>query len=434
MARQAGAFVYSPLLFRSAEDKVATSKGIFGNAAQMVEGLDASKAYLQSKDIALDARQNAEEARLEPATRAQQEIVRAKHFNAIEYDFDQLLRSVVLARKAAQALEQKDYDAYLLHADEAAAVARAAALRSQNKNLGERYTRAKANLNETSSEGGIFFTVEDVYKLSKSLKEIRKNYSVKDYESLLEDINRLELGISKTSEKVPVVFEGMIKRMNEKVDHLVALNATDFAPVEIAESRKRLRWAEIDYAKAEYSNSYNNLKSAMDMIEGVEIKTREMAFADNVILTFTELDESKDSIKPLLKLSPDTLQFSIGAISRSSTNAVPRRILLAGVDFLKARRDMDNLYTTVLNMEYPTTMKGQYQRLVESVRLARESSFEFEKFLILDNFDFHSAGAIMEQAYKYMGESREIQVALAQEFENRGLQGRLAKFNRIVGE
>ncbi|MFP4380819.1 MAG: hypothetical protein ACLFUS_10005 [Candidatus Sumerlaeia bacterium] len=435
MAQQAGSDVYAPMLYKDARQKVSSAQEIYRNASQTINSMEAADAYLQAKDLAFEARQSAEESRLDPVTNAQQDIVRAKHYNAEEYDFARLLEAIVLARKAMDALENKNYESYLAYSSESSRVAQAAASASKSKSASQRVKRVDDKIETMANEeGGIFFNVEGVYEVSKNFKKIRKNYSAREFEELNAQLDNLEEHVAQTAGRIPTIFETMITRLEDKTVYLVDMNAMDFAGSKIDEAKKRIRWAKIDYGKEDYSNAYDNMKRAMELLNSVQTRVDEMDFVDDSTELIVELEEIKGSIKPLMRLSPDVVLWTASTIRNSAVSTTPRKILLAGVDLLEFRRDMDEIYIKAQAMEYPVTMEQEYNRLLECVRLARESSFEFEKFLILNHYDYETVAEVMTKAYNHIEESEDIQVALSVEFERKGLQGRLAKYNRIIGE
>jgi len=104
---------------------------------------------------------------------------------------------------------------------------------------------------------------------------------------------------------------------------------------------------------------------------------------------------------------------------------------LEGVAYGKFRMDMDQMYAKMQALEHPDSMSAEYEKAVECIRLARQASMAFNKFIILDRYDTETARNIIAEGFSLIGQSRTIKEELTRRFEEKGLQGSLAKFEPI---
>jgi hypothetical protein len=107
--------------------------------------------------------------------------------------------------------------------------------------------------------------------------------------------------------------------------------------------------------------------------------------------------------------------------------------MFMGADPVKFRQTMDELYQKSLLTPYPVTMGMERKQFMDVFELARQASFSFEKFLILDQYDKASAREIVDKAYDLINKAQKQQAAVSARFEERGLQGKLAALDHAIG-
>ncbi|HUT26168.1 MAG TPA: hypothetical protein VM492_17685, partial [Sumerlaeia bacterium] len=430
-AAAARADLYASEQYKEGLNQTVTARDTFESATQIGDLVESSQAFEKSKDLAIRGRRAAVEARMEPITEANRAIVNAKRYDAWEYDYQALMHAIISAKIALDAMEAGDYENSKVYAEKAEkeagrAMRRAkdAAHRDRVRDVGESLDRA------SKQEGAIYFAVEDVRSLALRLQSVKRDYSPEQFDGISLELDRVENDLYNMVQSTPKIFNEVLSAQRGLYDNLVERDAKAFAEEELRQADQHLRFASIDFGKGSFRSAYRNLRQGAQTLGKVDLNLQERAFVDETRSLFSELEEEKRKIQAVLDIPPAMLRLLLTQSSAAKmTNAV-----IAGAKPVRFREAMERLYKKSRMTPYPITMVRERDQLVKVFDLSRQSSFVFEKFLILEHYDTETAMELRDRGHTLMAEAMATKTDLSKRFETKGLQGKIATLQYVIGK
>ena len=428
-AKAASADSYAADRYKESLNQLDTAKNLFNSAAQSGDPEKAAADFIASKDVSADASKGAVEARMKPITKANQDIVSARRYEGWERNYPLVAESIIDARTALEAMQNGNYGLAKAIAEQASQKANKAAELSKGESHNERVGKVQKDLAGAAANGAQFFSVDDLRKMMERLKDIREKYTSAQFESVSAELDKYETDLFKMMEQTPETYKTLLATQRGVYDKLDSIGSRDFADAELRDADRMLRYSEIDFGKKNFRSSYENMKKANRTLMGIMVQYQERDFITQARKLFTDFEDTMKIIKPILTIEPAMMQSLLKKPgSKQSANAV-----LMGSDPIKFRQGMDTLYKQSVIIAHPATMNSQFDQMVKVIDLARQSSFQFEKLLILDQYDGVTAKEVVDKGYKLINQSLQTQSELGKQFEKKGLQGKLETFQHVIG-
>lgn len=428
-AKEAQAAQYATQMFQQAGDKLATAQDLFDQSASMSPGAKAVEALAASRELAVEARKDAEAARKMPITEANQAIVTAKRFGAWQYDYVTVMNAIISARKALEAMEAGQFAISQAYAQKAEQEARFAARTAKQSSYAERMQEVNERMGQVADAGGSFYNPQAMQALASELNHIRRNYSPERYETVMAQVAELERNLFQVAKATPDVFGKLHTSRVAFYDDLKLKGATDFARERMRRAERLLRFSRADFDNGRFADSYSNLIEASQVLVSIQMEYDEFTFTTQVRHLLARLMEEKKQIDPLLDINRATLgKLVMLPNARNSMGA-----MLAGASPVEFREGVDELYKRTLSTEPPQTMTAEYEHLKKVMLIARKAAMQFEKLIILDHYDEETASEIMSEAFDLMAQCMGEKNELSKRFERKGLQGDLATLEHVIG-
>ncbi len=428
-AEQANAVNYAPRRAQLASNKMQTAVELFERASSLDDDMEEINALQESKNLAVQARRDANGAIMKPITDANEKITTARRFGAWEYDHPTVLNAILNAKMALAAMENDNYDQARAYARQAEVLAESVSEETKEYKYAVRMEKARRDLQAQMREGSRYFTVDEVRKLAVELQLLRRDYSVERYETISAALDQFESELFELGKKTPQVFQQMVEDQRDLYDMLIERRARQFASTDMRRADKHLRFAVIDFNKSEYAMAYSNLKRATEQLASVYLVYQEQIFAQKVRNIFTEFDNNMTHIRLLVRSAPGGFKWIYGKHESERYNAA----VLRGSDPIAFRSAMSNTLQKAKSIKYPASMERTYKAMVDSVNLGHDSSIAFEKFLILNHYDPDTAREIINTAYTALKKSRDMREDIMERFETKGLQFPLLTKQQLIG-
>ncbi|MBN1867979.1 hypothetical protein JW916_11885 [Candidatus Sumerlaeota bacterium] len=428
-AESAQADRYAAKTFKTSLDQFVTAQQLFQTALSQADSSGAADSFEKSKNLAIEARHNATGAREELLTTAKEKIVAAKRFEGWKYDYPLLMEAIINAKNAMEAMERGEYQVSRTFAEQASAQADQATLTSKEIKYRERLVEVSDDLQRVKKEGAAYYAPENIAQLMSRLGKVKADYSPVQFEAVASDLDTIENDLFDVAKSTPEIFNQLLQRERETYRKLADRGSADFAKAELDEANQLLLLAESDFKNGRYRPSYDEIYAARRALGVIELQYAEMDFVDEVRGMFAELDEEVETIQAFLDVSPAMMHKILEEPnSKRSANAV-----LLGADPVEFRQSMDAMYARSVDLAYPVTMEPEFRRLVEVFTLARQSGMAFERMAILDQYDNRTAKSIVDQAYDLIGRAMTAKTSLSSELDGKGLQGKLADYQTLIG-
>ncbi len=415
---QANAMMYAPRRAQVASNKMQTAVELFERSSTLSGDMQEINALQEARDLAVQARRDANGALMKPVTDANEKITTAKRFGAWEYDHPTVLNAILNAKMALAAMENDNYDQARAYARQAQVLAESVSDETKEYKYSVRMEKARRNLQNQLDSGSRYFTVDEVRKLAVELQLMRRDYSVERYETISAALDQFESELFELSKKTPQIFQQMVEDQRELYELLVERRARQFAGTTMTRADRQLRYAVIDFNKGEYAMAYSNLKLATEGLASVYQVFEEQIFAQKVRDIFNEFDRNMDHVRILVRTAPGGFKWIYGKRESERYNAA----VLRGTDPAAFRAAMSNTLKKARAIKYPESMERTYKDMVECVSLGHDSSVAFEKFIILNHYDPETAREIINTAYTTLRKSRDMREDIMERFEIKGLQ------------
>jgi len=429
-AEAARANLYAGEEYKEGLNQTATARNMFEGATQIGDLVESSQAFEKSRDLAIGGRRAAVEARMEPITEANRAIVDAKRYDAWGYDYEALMHAIISAKIALDAMEAGDYENSKVYAEKAEKEAGRAVRRAKDAAHRDRVRDVGESLDRASKQGAIYFAVEDVRSLALRLQNAKEKYSPEQFDGISLELDRVENDLYNMVQSTPKVFNEMLSSQRGLYDDLVRRDAKTFAEEGLRQADQHLRFASIDFGKGSFRSAYRNLRQGAEALGKVDLNLQECAFVDETRGLFSELEEEKKQIQAILDIPPAMLRLLLTQSNAGKmTNAV-----IAGAEPVRFREAMDRLCEKSRMTPYPITMVRERDQLVKVFDLSRQSSCVFEKFLILEHYDTETAMELRDQGHALMAEAMAARMDLSKRFETKGLQGKIATLQQVIGK
>jgi len=420
-AAQADAPIYAPRLYKEASDKIAA-------AQQLVAGAKLQEAA----DTAKEAADLAERAAYERVIAAEKAIEDARHYNSWEYSSRTTADAINAAKEARRLGDLGQWDLARKYADEAIQYAKCASLVSKGSDVAVRLASLKADVDQGLQSGANYFQGDEVKMIIRRIGDLQASYSPENYEQVDAELRELEARLQEILINTPAVLERAVQEQTLRRQNLLKtpVDIETFAGDQLDASEKLLRYARIDFDKKNYSSSYENLRRAIALLDEVERMLASSAYNMQIADLFAEFVKAQNDFNQVLGLSETAMiQFAV-----NTATGQPQVVAIAGDLSPNQFRDrMETLYKRAKAITPPPFKRDVHATVLELFDLALRSSQNFEKLVILDQFDHKTAREIIHQGYEQMRRARDLQQQIIKTFREPNAQSVIVKKRQVAG-
>jgi len=416
-AREAGAEQYAPEQLQKATDQRKNLEQLF-NQGSYHQAIAVGEQAVEAANGALYAKVN----------EAENDIATAKRNDGWQREPDRMAQAIVSAKNAREALEQGHYTRSLEHAQNAVTVAGNVARDAKRKAFDARMVTLEQHLDLAQRAGAGYYQVKDISKILSEMNRMRNEYNGSSYEDLNQKIELLESQLAGVMEMTPDVLKDLVGTMQTRLDELDKRGARKFMPDKVEEVERKIKYAQIDYKGEKFRPSFGNAKDAAKALDAIELNLDEREYDAALTKELQAFNAQVEKFSPLLNVgSPAMIQMAIGPQGRSQavamTNAASPSDLRAAITEIGAR---------VQQLTPPPTRRENQEAAIKLLTLAKAAAGNFEKILILDQYQPKDARSIIVTAFLQMLQARTQQQTLQRAIPYPQTQLQPAGVERIV--
>lgn len=402
-ARQAGAERFAP-------DQLGQSVELLRQVEQLYE----QTALREAIDMGQRASQIAHDALYARVNQAESIIARAKRFQGWRYSHEKLAQAIVSAKNAREALEDAQYTLSEQHAVQAMETARTVIEQTQHRAFQHNMEQLRAQIEEAERQGAGYYQIRDLSRIMADMDQLRKQFSPQTYEQTIERMNQLEARLAGLMEHTPEVLEELVLAMQNRMGELEEQGAADMLPGHIERLENHIKYAQLDFSEEQYHRSYENIRKAQELLNEIGLALEEREFDARLTRLLKDFRNALQSFEPVLNLGSATMiRMSEGATGRSQAVA-----LMTATPATQMHTEIGEVAKQVRTLEPPRTRERLKELTIQMLGVADTASANFEKFLILDQYNREDAMEIIQAAYMQMYEARRMQRQIQQLIEH----------------
>lgn len=402
---------------------VESARSLFASSEALLRAGD----FVRSEEQALAAAERADAAFFMKVNQAESAIADAKAVGGWERNNRSLSRASADARSARAALEARNFEGSAELADSARSRAESVARSSRRANFNESVRRIRVNLDEGQRQGINYFQVGDSVEIRRRLAAIQNQWSIDNYDFLMNELARLEGNLRVTLDSTDEVVSVVAEQQGERLERFVERGAEEYAAGLIDRARNNLRFAVIDYRNGVFKRAHSQLASAITDINEIERRYRQENYVRDLERLFSDYQDAQFAFRNVLSLEPTELKALAFGNLASRGNMVSISGQSTPADF---RRDVERLYSQAIRMDPPPALRNVHQGVINAFNDGRISAIHFEKLVILNETSTGEAERLIDAAYERINISNRQISDIQRQFFNEEIRVRLVSDRR----
>jgi HEPN domain-containing protein len=393
-ARAAGAERYAP-------DRLQSAIDMRRNLQRLYE----QTSYLAAVDTGRQAVDAANDALYALVIEGDNAIAAARQYGAWEFEPDRLTNAMVSAKYARESIEAGDFRNAELHAQNAIHLAGKLQLEAKRKSFEANMNKLSSRLQGAEHQGAGYYQVGDIVRILSEMNELRAQFDPTAYDDYAKRVELLETRLGSIVESTPDTLRDLVIKMQDRLGEFEARGARTFTPEQVEEVERKIKYAQIDYQAGKYRSSFLNAKDAQKLLDRIRLDLDERQFdveMNEILSAFT--DELRKFGVVLSMGTPTLLRLIVGENGRARAVAIAQTSSPS-----QFRQDITELGSRVFDLEAPMTRENQKKAAIEMFGIAKTSATNFEKMLILDQYDLKEARDIIQTAFLQMDNARKMQ-------------------------
>jgi hypothetical protein len=226
-------------------------------------------------------------------------------------------------------------------------------------------------------------------------------------------------------EKTPDILRQLVLEMQDRIAQLEGRGAADFQGVRLNEAQRRVKYAQLDFQSEKYGESYQNMRDAQEIIGEIDAHMDEREFDAQVNQIVGEFATQLRGFRSVLDVGAAVmLQLVVSYTGHSRAVA-----MMEATSPTDLRQSIADLQSRARRLTTPPARTSQQAALIDMLSQAELASTNFEKMLILDQYNRDDARDIVLTAYTQMKKAQdqmyEIQHSIQyprERFEPRGVE------------
>jgi hypothetical protein len=395
-ARLAGAERFAP-------EKLHKALSLRNNLAQ----LNDQAAYLPAVTTGRQAVDAAHDALYALIDEGENAVAVAKQNGAWDYEPARFTQAMVSLKFARDALDKGDYKNAELHGYAAVTLADKLQADAKTDSFDNNMASLERRVMTAEGKGPGFYQINDVLAIIGEMNDLRNQFDPKGYENYAKRVQQLDTRLSNVIAKTPDVLKALVIKMKDRASTLEANGARRESPDAFAAIGRKIDYAQQDFRAGKYRSSYLNASDAAKLIGKLELQAQERDFDGKLSDIFDAFNGELRKFDPVLRLGASGL---IAVVMKSSglTQSIS---LMNATSPSTLRQNLADLDARARALKIPPTRKTQQQAAINMFSVARTAAANFEKMLIMDQYDPRQARDIIQTAFQ------QLDKALAMEHE-----------------
>lgn len=413
-AQSAGAESYAGREMEDARRLLGSSRALF-----------ASGDFVKADELAASSITRSQNALYKNIDEADREIATATAVGGWNSKSGKLASANNKARQARALLDQGEYAKSSKLAASAESTARGVSKSAKRANFNDRVDVVKGSLSEGTEQGINFFQTDESIRARRGLTDLRNQYSSKEYDRVMKEIEGLEASLRETLSKTPEVVETAADNLDRRLTTLVDAGAASYAAPEIEEAKNGIRFARLDYRRGAYRSAHSNLTKAAKLTRLTEFRKAHTEYSADLRGMFEEYRALQLKFQNVLTLDPTELK----ALAVGTNGAAQSVAISAQITPSQFRNAVEGLYARSLELKSPENMEDLHQLVVAAFAEGRLAAIYFERLSILNRMAVDEAHRVIDQGYYRMNNSNRMVTDIQNQLIYDEVRFRLARVN-----
>ena len=393
-ARRAGADRFAPEQLQAAADMRDNLQALYDQASYFEAVKQGDQAVEGAKD-ALYAKVN----------QAENEIAKAKRFEGWEYEPQRLSNAIVSAKNAREMIESGQYGMAEQYAQVAITTARNVTGDAKRKSFDQHLKNLEEHVQNAKVKGAGYYQIGELSQLVGEMNSLRNQFSPDNFEDYASKVSVLEAQLAGLMELTPDVLEKLVISMGDRLAELESRGARTYQPEKVEEIERKIKYAQLDFRNEKYRPSFQNAKDAQGLLDDVSLHLSEREFDAALNGLLEEFTKEITKFGPVLDMgSPSLIRMTTGSNGRSQAIS-----LVQATSPSDLRTNISEIQTKVRSLDAPRTRVELHEGAMKMLELAKTASANFEKMLILDQYDPQESREIIQTAFLQMFQARKLQ-------------------------
>jgi HEPN domain-containing protein len=393
-ARMAGAERFAP-------EKLHKALGLRRNLQQ----LNDQAAYLPAVNTGRQAVDAAHDALYALIDEGENAVAVAKQYGAWDYEPARFTQAMVSLKFAREALENGDYKNAELHGYATITLANKLQIDAKTDGFNATMTSLEKRVMAAEEKGPGYFQLNDIVAILGEMNSLRDRFDPTGYEDYAKRAQQLDTRLSNLLAKTPDVLKALVIKMQDRMVALEANGARRESPSVFATIERKVDYAQQDFRAQKYRSSYLNASDAAKLIVKLELQAQERDFDGQLSDIFAAFGDELKKFDPVLRLGASGLI----AVAMRTDGRVQSVSLLNATSPSVLRQSLAELDARARALKTPFTRKIQQQAAIDMFGVARTSVANFEKMLILDQYDARQARDIIQAAFQQLDKARQME-------------------------
>lgn len=402
-ASEAGATEYAPDELQQAEDLRDNLQKLF-DQANYDEAIQIGQLTIEAAEQALYSR----------VIEAERQIARSQRYHGWEFEAEKLTNAIVSAKNARESLDKGQYILARQHAEQAIATASKVTNNAKFKSFNNRMDSLNKSLDEAKHQGTGYYQIGDVARIMSEMNSLQVEFDPESYEDSAEKVELLEAQLGKLVETTPSVLKDLVLAMQDRLQLFEERGAKRLWPELIDTVENHVKYAQVDFKAERYRPSFENAKQAQKALDQIALNLDERDYDGDLSKQLLRFADSLKGFGPVLDMgSPSLIRLAFGPNGRAQAVSV-----MSASSPSDLRTAIGDISTSVRLLTPPVTRRDLHQETLDMLELAKTSSANFEKMLILDQYDPDVARDIIQTAYLQMFKANSRKEAIQQKIKN----------------
>jgi hypothetical protein len=413
--------LYAARAYKDAGEKLAAARQMFDSAS-----------YEESARLAAEAAKTSDEAAFERVIEAEKQIATAAKYNSWKYDSRTVANSINAAKAARRHAEAGDFDTARSLADESVRLAGQAISTTKDSEVGDRLTDLAAGVDKGIEEGANYFQSAEVKELIDRISALEDSYDESNYEAAAEQLRDMESRLAEMLINTPAVLErSVLQQMARRQSFLDSpIDIEAYAEEELEVSEQQLRWAKIDFEEGKYRQAYDNLRKGTRLLDVVQNILAVSQYNSRIAELFGDFVAAQENFRHVIGITETALvQLALNTADRQAQALA----VVGEYDPIAFREAMEELYKRARTVEPPKNREEAHDAVLLLFQLARSSAQNFEKLVILDQYDNETAREIIHEAYEQLRRARDHQQEIEKTFREPGSDTLIVRRRKALG-
>jgi len=412
-AKQSGADIYAAQMLSDANEDADQAGKAFASAEDLLgqkKFNEAETKYLEAKTLAIQAAEEARRSKFRNIDEAEATVVEARAYGAWKNQLPALTDAILTLNQAKEAMTAGQFDNSHALARKANEEAKKITDATKADTFRMRLEVVDTLVAEATKSGGRYYEASLLGSLAREIDKMREQYNPELFDSNAKKIAEIETRLQSSIEAMPNVVADWIRRQNERIAQIEKSDVPPtFAP-KIAEAKRFFRFADMDFKRGKYRNSYANMLVGRRIIDSLNADKAETAYSRSAREVLDLLKDAMKEFDQYLSLQPKTLMgMTRGAQGERQFIAITGKASPANF-----RERIDGLMVKVEAIPVPENMKKIHQDMVKMITTARMAAIYYERLMVLSEFDEATKRGIIQKAYDLMETVRKSRGELEQ--------------------